>query len=63
MEYLISDEKIAKMRNYRSQRVLDYIQEKGFDFLFVWDYGNTRYAFRYLPRVSTTNLPTLFMAT
>ena len=34
MEYLISDEKIAKMRNYRSQRVLDYIKDNGFR-LFV----------------------------
>jgi len=49
MEYLISDAKIAKMRNYRSQRVLDYIKDQGFDFLFVWDYGNTRYAFDIYP--------------
>jgi Xaa-Pro aminopeptidase len=50
VEYLISEEKIAKIRTYRSQRVWDLMKEHDLDFLYLWDYGNTRYAFDIMPR-------------
>jgi len=45
MKYLLSDDKIADIRKYRSERVLDFIRSNDLDFLLIWDYGNTRYAF------------------
>ena len=50
MEYLVSEEKIRAIYAYRSQRVLDLIKEHDLDFLYLWDYGNTRYAFDVMPR-------------
>ena len=50
MEYLIPEDKIEKVYRYRSQRVLDLIKEHELDFLYLWDYGNTRYAFDIMPR-------------
>ena len=51
MEYLVSEEKIRAIYAYRSQRVLDLIKEHDLDFLYLWDYGNTRYAFDVMPRL------------
>ena len=50
MKYLVSDEKIRAIYAYRSQRVLDLMKEHDLDFLYLWDYGNTRYAFDVMPR-------------
>ncbi len=50
MEYLISDAKVAKIRDYRSQRVWNLMKEHDLDFLYLWDYGNTRYAFDIMTR-------------
>lgn len=50
MEYLIPDEKVAAVRAYRSGRVRDLMHEQDLDFLYLWDYGNTRYAFDIMPR-------------
>ena len=50
MEYLIPEEKVATVRTYRSGRVRDLMREHDLDFLYLWDYGNTRYAFDIMPR-------------
>lgn len=50
MEYLIPEEDVAKVRAYRSGRVWDLMKENDLDFLYLWDYGNTRYAFDIMPR-------------
>ena len=50
MKYLVSESKIESIYNYRSTRVLDLIKEHNLDFLYLWDYGNTRYAFDVMPR-------------
>ena len=50
MEYLISEKKIAKIRTYRSQRVWNLMKEHDLDFLYLWDYGNTRYTFDIMTR-------------
>jgi len=50
LEYLLPENKIQAIYKYRSQRVLDLIKEHDLDFLYVWDYGNTRYAFDVMPR-------------
>jgi len=50
MKYLVSEEKIRAIYGYRSQRVLDLLKEHELDFLYLWDYGNTRYAFDVMPR-------------
>jgi len=49
MDYLLPMEKIAKIRDHRSQKVLNFIKENQLDFLLIWDYGNTRYAFDIFP--------------
>ena len=50
LKYLVPENKIQAIYKYRSQRVLDLIKEHDLDFLYVWDYGNTRYAFDVMPR-------------
>jgi Xaa-Pro aminopeptidase len=50
LKYLVSDEKIRAIYGYRSQRILDLIKEHDLDFLYLSDYGNTRYAFDVMPR-------------
>ncbi|MGI9610149.1 MAG: M24 family metallopeptidase [Acidimicrobiia bacterium] len=45
MEFLLSDEKIARIRQFRGDRVKQLIADMDLDFLLLWDYGNTRYAF------------------
>ena len=41
MEFLLPEEKIRSIYGYRSQRVLDLINEHDLDFLYLWDYGIT----------------------
>ena len=50
MEYLVSEDKIKAIYKYRSQQALDLIREHDLDFLYLSDYGNTRYAFDVMPR-------------
>jgi hypothetical protein len=45
MEYLLPEEKITKIRQFRGDRVKAFIKDMDLDFLLLWDYGNTRYAF------------------
>jgi Xaa-Pro dipeptidase len=49
MEFLLPDNKIEAIRRHRSERVLNFIKEQDLDFLLIWDYGNTRYAFDIFP--------------